>query len=371
MQENSRRRAQRKSNNVGVVGLRYIGVDLGDKKSRYCVIDGEGGINEGGLTTTAAGFSKHFEGITKARFALEVGTHSAWVTALLEGWGHEVYVANPRRMESIHKNRRKNDRVDAKTLARLVRADPELLYPIRHRGVEAREDLILLRSRAALVRARSSLINAVRGLVKSVGGRIGKCSAESFPKHAKKDVPEGIQGAVLPLVKTIETLTNKIRAYDRRVEQMAAAQYPETELLKQVAGVGDLTALAFVLTIEDPERFRKSRDVGAYLGLIPCQDDSGETSKQLRITKTGDKMLRRLLVGSANYMLGAFGPDCDLRRFGEAMAARGGKNAKKRAIVAVARRLAVLLHRLWVTAEVYEPLHNARLKGEQLVKPAA
>lgn len=368
MQENSKRRAQKKLNNVV---QQNIGIDLGDKKSRYCVINAEGKITEeGAFATTEDGLSKHFQGIAKARIALEVGTHSAWVTALLEEWGHEVYVANPRRMESIHKNRRKNDRVDAETLARLVRADPELLYPIRHRGVEAREDLILLRARDALVQARSKLINTVRGLVKSAGGRVGSCSAESFPTHAKEDVPEGIRAAVLPLVEVIETLTVRIRAYDRVVAKMAAKKYPETELLQQVAGVGDLTALAFVLTIETPKRFRKSRDVGPYLGLVPQQDDSGETSKQLRITKTGDRMLRRLLVGSAHYIMGPFGPDCDLRRFGEAMAGRGGKNAKKRAIVAVARRLGVMLHRLWATAEVYEPLHNARLKGELAVTAA-
>jgi transposase len=367
MKENSSRRAQKKSSNVE---LTYIGIDLGDKKSRYCAIDREGTITEQMLATTADAFSKHFEGMAKARIALEVGTHSPWVTALLEGWGHKVYVANPRRMESIHKNRRKNDRVDAKTLARLVRADPELLYPIRHRGVAVREDLVLLRARDALVQTRSKLINTVRGLVKSVGGRIGSCSAASFAKRAKGEVPEAIRDAVMPVVEMIETLTARIGGYDRAVAEMATTKYPETELLKQLAGVGDLTSLAFVLTIENPKRFRKSRDVGPYLGLIPRQDESGETSKQLRITKTGDRMLRRLLVGSAHYIMGPFGPDCDLRRFGEAMAARGGKNAKKRAIVAVARRLGVLLHRLWTTAEVYEPLHNARLKGE-LVEPAA
>ena len=141
--------------------------------------------------------------------------------------------------------------------------------------------------------------------------------------------------------------------------------YPETDLLRQVEGVGALTALAFVLTLENPERFAKSRSVGAYLGLEPAQDQSGDRDPQRHISKEGDEMLRKLLVGSAHYILGPFGSDSDLRRHGEKIASRGGKNAKKRAAVAVARKLSVLLQRLWVTGEVYEPLRNAHWRREQ------
>jgi transposase len=269
-------------------------------------------------------------------------------------------------MESIHKNKRKNDKVDARTLARLVRADPELLYPIRHRGAEARQDLVLLRARDALVAVRTKLINCVRGQVKSVGGRLRKCSAESFHNLGEESLPESVRGALLPLVVQIGEMTASIRKYDAEVRRLTEQKYPETGALQQVKGVGPVTSLAYVLTLENPERFRKSRDVGAYLGLVPKQDDSGESSKQLRITKTGDKMLRRLLVGSAQYILGPFGEECDLRRFGLKLAARGGKNAKRRAVVAVARKLAVLLHRLWLTGEKYEPLRNTNLQEEAL-----
>jgi len=286
------------------------------------------------------------------------------VSALLESHGHRVFVANPRRMESIRKNKRKNDKVDARRLARLLRADPELLYPICHRGVEARHDLLLLRARDALVSARTKLVNCVRGLAKSVGGRVPTCSAESFHKAAEEVLPEDVREALLPLVVQIEVMTARIRKYDEEVKLLAEQKYPETGALRQPKGVGVLTSLAYVLTLEKPERFRKSRDVGPYLGLVPKQDDSGESSKQLRITKTGDRMLRRLLVGSAHYILGPFGEDSDLRRFGLKLAARGGKNAKRRAVVAVARKLAVLLHRLWLTGEAYEPLRNTRLQEE-------
>jgi len=320
----------------------HCGVDLGDKKSNYCFIDVTGKILiEGSLATTQKEFGAYFEALPKMTIALEVGTHSAWISELLESCGHQVVVANTRKMESIHKNRRKNDKVDARALARLVRADPELLYPIRHRGAETRRDLVMLRARDALVSARTKLINATRGLVKSVGSRLPQCSADSFHKQVAGSIPEGIRAALVPLLEQIELLTVKIKEYDGKVSRMAEKKYPETILLKQVKGVGDLTSVAYILTLEKRERFEKSRDVGCYLGLIPRQDDSGESSPQLRITKTGDKMLRRLLVGSAHYIVGPFGEDCDLRRFGMKLAARGGKNAKKRAVVAVARKLAV------------------------------
>jgi transposase len=345
----------------------YIGIDLGDKKSNYCFMDaGKEILAEDTLATTSEEYTAYFSVIPRSRIALEVGTHSPWVSALLEGLGHKVYVANPRKMESIKKSKRKNDKEDARKLARLVRADPELLYPIRHRGVEAREDLILLRARDGVVRSRTKLINCVRGLVKSIGGRVPKCSAESFHNHAERALPDSVRETLLPLVRLIAVLTMQIKKFDSKVGKMADKKYPETALLQQVQGVGALTSLAFVLTLEKPDRFRKSREVGPYLGLVPKQDDSGENSKQLRITKTGDEMVRRLLVTSSQFILGPFGEDCDLRRWGLKLAARGGKNAKKRAVAAVARRLAVLLHRLWVTAEEYEPLRNARLQHQEL-----
>jgi len=337
-----------------------VGIDLGDKKSRFCFLDAQGGIvTEDALRTTQEEFKAYFSSIPKTRIAIEVGTHSPWVFELLESFGHTVYVANPRRMESIHKNRRKNDKVDARTLARLVRADPELLYPIRHRGAEVRHDLVLLRARDVLVGVRASLINSMRGLVKSVGERLPKCTVDSFHNSVANSIPERLEPALRPMLEQIELLTAKIKKYDKLVEQLAAKKYPETGVTQQVKGVGPVTSLAFLLTIENPHRFQKSRDVGPYLGLVPRQDDSGESSPQLRITKTGDIMVRRLLVTSAHYILGPFGEDSDLRRHGLKIAARGGKNAKKRSVVAVARKLGVLLHRLWLTGEVYEPLYNS------------
>jgi transposase len=337
-----------------------IGLDLGDRSTAFCVLDSDGAIvAEGKLKTTQAAINQQFASLAPARVALEAGTHSGWISRLIESYGHEVIVANPREVRKIYQNDRKNDRSDAQILARLARFDPQLLEPIRHRTASMQADLATIRARETLVTARTKCVNAMRGLVKSMGARLPKCSTESFCKRVSADVPAELEAALRPLITAIQTLNEQIRCCDKQIETLATQTYPQTALLRQPSGVGALTALAFVLTIADGTRFAKSREIGPYLGLVPRQDDSGDRCSQLRITKAGDPYLRRLLVGSAQYIVGPFGPDTDLRRYGERLMQRGGKNAKKRAIVAVARKLAVLLHRLWITGEVYQPLRNS------------
>jgi transposase len=336
-----------------------VGVDLGDRWSNFCILglDGEK-LTEGELRTTQQGFAEFFRSLAAARVVMEVGTHSAWVQDVVSACGHEVLVANPRQMEGPKKRKRKNDRIDAHKLARVGRMDPQSLFPIHHRSVAVRQDLVAVRARDAVVAVRRDLINSVRGLVKSLGGRLPICSSQSFPHKVEEALPSEVRQVLLPLVQIVGTLSSCIKAYDETIEQLGSEKYPHTKLLRQVKGVGPITALAYVLTLENPERFATSRDVGPYLGLVPKQEDSGDRQPQLRITKMGDMMVRRLLVGSAHYILGPFGPDTDLRRYGLRLSERGGKNAKKRAVVAVARKLAVLLHRLWVGGEVYEPLRH-------------
>ena len=341
-----------------------IGLDLGDRWSHLCALDASGEVTEvGRVRTTEAAMRERFGSLPPTRVALEVGTHSPWLSRVLEECGHEVLVANARKLRMIYKSDRKDDPTDAEMLARVARMDPKLLSPIRHRGVDAQNDLAVLRSRDVLVRTRTKLINHVRGTVKAAGSRLPSSSAESFHRRADEAIPKELRAGLAPVLELLGSLTQTIRGYDLAVERRAKEKYPETELLRQVTGVGPLTALAFVLKIEDPRRFPKSRTVGAYLGLVPKRDQSGDQDRQLRITKAGDGLVRRLLVGSAHYILGWRGPDTDLRRWGLALAERGGKNAKKRAVVAVARKLAVLLHRLWVTGEVYRPLRDAEVQG--------
>ena len=343
------------------------GVDIGDKYSYLCLIDTESGevIEEGRLRTTPQAFERRFASEQPLRVAIEAGTHSPWASRVLEGCGHEVLVANARKLRLIYSNKRKTDEVDAENLARLARVDPKLLYPLRHRGEESQAHIALIRSRDVLVSSRTQLVNHVRGAVKSFGARLPKCPARSFHKRAQEHIPEALLAALAPVLEQIGSLTERIRQYDRRLEAIAKEHYPETELLRQVEGVGPLTALTFVLTLEDPYRFERSRSVGAYLGLVPARDRSGERDPQKRISKEGDEMLRRLLVSGAHYILGPFGSDSDLRRHGQKIASRGGKNSKKRAVVAVARKLSVLLHSLWISGEVYEPLRNAHRSGAQ------
>ena len=336
-------------------------MDLGDRWSQICVLGVDGEIEEESrVRTRPETLQQKFSSYGRSRVAIEVGTHSPWISSLLKECGHEVLVANARRLRSIYENDTKSDRTDAQMLARLARTDPRLLHPIRHRGEQARRDLEVLRGREVLVRSRTQQINHIRGALKSFGVSIPRCSAGAFIKRVDA-VEEPFRSLVAPIVEMIRTLTTTIKDYDQRIEVMET-RYPEVRVMRQVRGVGPITAAAFVLTIEDPRRFVRSRAVGSYLGLRSARSQSGGTDPQRRITKAGDMMLRRLLVTSAQYILGRFGPDTDLRRKGLEIAARGGKNAKKRAVVAVARRLAVLLHRLWITGEVYEPLRIAHMR---------
>ena len=343
------------------------GLDLGDKYSYLCLIDQHSGeiMEEGRLRTSPEAFRRRFASEQPMRIAIEAGTHSPWASRVLEECGHEVLVANPRKLRLIYANKRKTDQIDAENLARLARVDPKLLYPLKHRGEEGQAHMALIRSREALVSVRTQLVNHVRGAVKSFGARLPKCPARSFHKRAAEHIPEALWPALGPLLEQIGSLTQRIRDYERQLEMISEEHYPESELLRQVEGIGTLTALTFLLTLEDPYRFAKSRAVGAYLGLVPARDQSGDRDPQRRISKEGDEMLRKLLVGSAHYILGPFGSDSDLRRHGEKIASRGGKNAKKRAAVAVARKLAVLLHRLWINGEVYDPLYNTHRRQKQ------
>ena len=339
----------------------FVGLDLGDKYSYIAILDKEGElIEETRLPTTKKSFHQRFSMLPPCRVAMEVGTHSRWSSHLLTGLGHDVLVANARKLRAIYHNPRKGDRADAEILARLARLDPELLSPIHHRSPQAQADLAVLRSRDAIVRCRTLLINHVRDIVKASGSRLPSCTADSFAHKVAPDIPEPLLPALAPIIDTIASLTQQIKSYDRKNEELCSESYPETKLLREISGVGPLTSLAFILTLENPDRFRRSRQVGPAIGLVPRRDQSGDQDPQLRITKTGDPYLRRLLVSSAQYILGPFGPDCDLRRWGLKLAERGGKNAKKRAVVSVARKLAVLLHCLWKTGEIYDPFYLAK-----------
>lgn len=336
-----------------------IGIDLGDRTSELCVLGSDGEVvGRRRFATTKEGLGKALGDCGRARVVMEVGTHSPWVSRFVAAQGHEVIVANPRAVRSIAESDRKSDRHDAEQLARLGRADVRLLHPIRHRSEAVQRHHALLAVRDQLVKARTGLVVQARGLAKALGERLPRCTTDAFARRMRSKGLTTLLPGMSVIVELVEALNERISALEREIERVSRTNYPHTMLLRQVPGVGPITSFAYVLTIEDPRRFARSRSVGSYVGLRRRLRESGETRPELGITKAGDRELRRLLIQSAHYIL-TLGPDSDLKRFGLRLIARGGAAARQRAAVAVARKLAVLLHRLWVTAEIYEPLRGA------------
>jgi len=339
-----------------------IGMDLGDKKIMVCVLNENiEKILKKEISNSKKELNKLISKYKNSKIivALETGTHSPWISRHLEKLGCEVLVGNSRKLRMIYKNDRKSDEQDAEMLARIAKLDPELLSPIKHRSEKCHADLTLVKSRVVLLDSRKKIINNIRSISKTFGERLPSCTAKYFHKKVLEFIPEILKESLLPLLETIEHLTKQIDYFDKKMTELSEEKYPETKILKQITGVGPITSLAFVLTLETPDKFEKSRDVGAFLGMVPRRDQSGRIDKQLPISKKGDSYVRQSLVNCAQYILGVFGKDCDLRRFGERIMIRGGKNGKKRAVVAVARKLSVLMHKLWKTGDIYDPFYNS------------
>ena len=332
-----------------------IGMDLGDRHHHVCVLDAAGEVLvRETIVNTAEVLTAFLARYLGATVVMETGTHSPWISRLVAARKHPVIVANARKLRAISESQTKCDDEDAEMLARLGRADPKLLSPVQHRSEAAQRALVRLKVREALVRNRVNLINSVRFLLKSLGVFVSSSiKAMAFPRKVRAQLAAGDVALVAPLLAAIDGLNEQIKQLDQELETLARKKYPVTERLRQIPGVGPLTALCFVLTLESPERFADARAAGPYLGLVPERDQSGETDKQLGITKPGHIQMRCLLVNCAHYIMGPFGPPCALRMAGERIAARGGKSAKKRAVIAVARKLAVTLLALWKTGADY------------------
>jgi len=338
---------------------KVVGLDLGDRYSHYCMLTDTGELmEEGRIQSTAAALEKQFGNESRMRIALETGTHSPWISRLLESYGHQVIVANARKIPAVTSSESKNDRNDAEQLARMAAFDPKLLHPVQHRGLERQQDLNLIHTRSVLVRARTMLVNSVRGLVKSAGGRLPACSSAAFPEKARTFVPTELKTACGPLLGQIAQINRTIGEMDKQIEGLEK-KYPEIAVLRTAPGVGPVVAACYVLTLDSPEAMETNRQAGAYLGLRPRQRQSGDSNPQCGITKTGNTYLRSLLVQSGQYILGRFGPDSELRRWGLKLAASGGKRGKKRAIVAVARKLAVVLLSMWRNRKKFDPFPQA------------
>lgn len=344
-----------------------IGVDLGDRRHAICVTDKSGNIlKEYSITNTRKQIEKLAELYPQSLVAMEVGTHSPWISRMLKHLGMNVIVANARKLRAIYRNERKCDLLDARMLAKLVRVDPELLHPVHHSEEDTQLDFLSIKMRDNLVSQRVNMINAIRGALKALGIRIPNATSRGFAKKARlyleQSHPDTLP-SIAPMLRILDHLKEQIRIFDRAIDALIAEKHPAARRLQQIGGVGPITALSFVLTIERPERFEDPRDVGAYLGLVPKRDQSGDTDKQLPISKTGNRYLRKLLVQCAQYNLGHFGQDSDLRRYGENLyLSQGSKAAKRKAVIAVARKLSVLMLTLWQRDCDYEPLKNTKLK---------
>jgi len=340
-----------------------IGIDLGDKKHAICVLSKDGEVlQEFSIRNDREELLRLAEAYPKARVAMEVGTHSPWISRLLKQAKLGVIVANARRLRAIYDNDRKCDRTDAMMLARIARMDSKMLHPITNISEQSQRDMLLLKLRDSLVRQRVGLVNSARACLKSLGLRIKLTTSPASVPQVRESL--GSQDATLaavlePILKAIEESGKRIAQYDQQILQAVEERHPQAAKLKSIGGVGPITSLCFVLSIEDPERFEDARDVGAYVGLVPRRDQSGNSDKQLPISKTGSIYLRKLLVQCAHYILGPFGKDCELRRHGHKLMGRGGKAAKKRATVAVARKLAVVMLTLWKKQIDYQPLRQA------------
>jgi transposase len=342
------------------VPARTIGIDLSDDSSKYCILGANGEtIEENSVPTTIDALTEAFEKTPPSRVVIEACTLAHWVARHFEEMGHEVIIANPRQLPLISKSMRKTDRNDARILARVGRLDPCLLSPVQPRSEKCLAVRALLGARKKLVGMRTGLICQVRTECKVHGVRLVSASSEGFAKVARRELPEILHAALLPVIEMLEELTKRVRGYDRKIEELCKHEYPETEVLRRVRGVGPVVALAYVATIGDPKRFKDSRNVGAYLGLVPRSYQSGSHDPNLRISKQGDRLLRTLLVNSATHIMRRSSPDSSLKRLGKRIANRGNPRDRARARIAVARKLAVVMHHLLRTGEVYDPMRGA------------
>jgi transposase len=337
-----------------------IGLDVGDRTTHFCALRDRQVETRGVAKTTREGLAESLAAFAGSRVVLEAGSQSPWMSRHLRSMGFDVHVADPRRVQLISKDPRKTDRRDAEMLARIESGMPEVMGFVHHRSEQAQADLALIRVRDQLVQSRTAQVQSARGLCKSFGVNLPSASTRGFTKRVRELVPVDLRPAIDYLLDHLEVLSASIKQLERRIQEVAEERYPEIQVLRQVNGVGPITSAAFVLTLEDPNRFEDSRQVGSWLGLCPKVHSSGDSNPELRVSKAGDGYLRRLLVQCANYILGPFGKDSDLRRFGERLVARGGRAARKKAVIAVARKLGVLLHRIWREGLAYDPLYQAR-----------
>ena len=350
-----------------------IGADVSDRTTKICVMTkADGGerriVVETTCATTKAGFEEAFSKFDRSwPVVFETGTHCRWMDRLFRRMGFKTIVGNPGKIPSITKSNTKNDRNDARELARLAIADPAMLHPVFLRDEVYQQMLRFHHARNVLISQRTQTINQIRGFAKSMGYRIECSSTGRFHEQRKAGWPNELEECTWPLMGVLKAINLKIKAYDKLIARLAERPEfkPMIERVRVVYGVGTIGSTVFVAAIGGrPDRFDRVRDIGPYFGMIPKQDQSGDDDKQLHITHAGPEIVRTALVECAGVVMMEKSKDTDLKLKGLRIAMRGGKIARKKAKVAVARGLAVAMLALLQHPErEYVPLSEEGKKG--------
>jgi transposase len=326
----------------------YVGLDVSLKLTAICIVDRTGRIVREGVVSSdpeaiADFVASHAPHV--ARVGLETGATATWLWSELRKLGLPVICIDARHAKAALKMQiNKSDRNDAAGIARIMQCGWYKEVHVKDLGSHAIKALLV--SRALLVKLKRDLENQIRGLLKNLGLVIGRAKMNVFFVRAVElieDRPE-LAIAVVPLLRAREAVEQQIADLDRKVLRLARKS-AQVRRLMTAPGVGAITALCFLATIDDPTRFKRSRSVGAYAGLTTRRYASGETDWTGRISKCGDRMLRSYLYEAANVLLTRVAKWSALKAWGLRLAKRSGLRKAK---VAVARKLAVILHRMWI-----------------------
>ena len=328
----------------------YCGIDLANKTSAICVRRQQKMVLETECATDEDGFRQALKDFKQLTIVIEASPFAEWVALWLEQLGHQVKVIDPRRAAALIRTKKKTDRLDAQQLARL--AETGWYHEVHRKSDPARLLRSHLRARQGLVEARQAQVFRIRGLLRVHGLKVGSVSKARFAERVRQlchdHVPD-LLAVVEPLLSVLQGIRDGEAALTRRLKQVAQRD-ASCRLLMTMPGVGPMTAVAFVSTVDDPHRFARGDQVAAYMGLVPSVYQTGDTHYTGSITREGDKLTRTLLAEAANALLAHYRGDCALKRWGERLADRkGGGKAR----VAVARKMAMVLHRMWINNEPF------------------
>lgn len=332
--------------------MEHCGIDLAIKSSSVCITDGRGLVLvERVVPTEETAFREIFAGHRRMSCLLEASPLAEWAASLLEGWGHRATVIDTRKAKGVIRTKKKTDKLDARNLAKMSRTG---WYTAVHRkSAQARAMRTYLQARQGLLQTALAQGSRIRGLLRAHGIKLGELPASAYAASVKGLTLERAPDLWPMLEPLVELRGQAIRSAEQMKKHLAKqiSQDPVGQRLMSIPGVGPLTAVAYKATIDQPERFASSDQVAAYVGLVPAVAQSGELDLHGHITREGDGLLRSYLFEAAHVLLTRRKGTCRLKMWGLKLANKKGYG---KARVAVARKLAVLLHHLWITGQNYQ-----------------